>query len=198
MALTSKIILQKSYIRARWRNGLGYTDQIAIFPEDADLKTGNFIWRFSSARIEQASAFSLFPEHDRVLVIIKGEGVGLSHTFEPDAEEYVEVLPFSPYEFPGDIPSRCELLSGGVTDLSLFVRKGEGEPLVEVIDVKSSGPLSWQPQGRTNFLFAAQGNVKIGASLLTEGDTLRLEGVCENPLEVFAKSPAAKIITISL
>src|SRR4051812_7066019 len=106
-----KTIPATSYTRSRWKNGLGYTDQIAIYPGGADLKKGDFLWRLSSAKIEQRSGFSLFPEHDRVLVVVKGEGLGLAHTFEEgEPEEFAEVHPFMPYEFPGDVPSRCELL----------------------------------------------------------------------------------------
>lgn len=200
-----RVIPQKNYQRALWKNGLGHTDQIAIYPENADLKKGNFIWRLSSAKIDQGSAFSVFPDHDRVLVIIKGAGVGLSHTFEPGAEDYVEVMPFEPYEFPGDISSRCELLSGGVTDLSLFVRKGEIEPIVEVLEIESKSPSTWSPQGRTNFLYAATGAVKIGPDIqgqtfeLNENDTFRVDRISGNlSLAITGKVTGAKLIAISL
>src|SRR5208282_2713564 len=110
----------ESYRRSFWKNGLGHTDEIAIYPAHAELKAGNFDWRISSAKIDQDSPFSQFPDHDRILIILKGNGIRLTHTFvegEPDEEVSLGLL--EPYEFPGDVPSRCQLIDGGVVDLSV-------------------------------------------------------------------------------
>lgn len=70
MGKKSVSILKKSgFQRSVWKNGLGFTDQIAIYPHEAELKRGEFLWRISSARIERDSPFSAFPEHDRILLV---------------------------------------------------------------------------------------------------------------------------------
>lgn len=89
---------------------MGFTDQIAIHPPASDLRRGDFLWRLSSARIEKASPFSTFPEHDRVLIILEGSGVRIVHQFSPGEVEITDVLPLEPYEFPGDVPTDCVLL----------------------------------------------------------------------------------------
>ncbi len=48
------ILRAQDYRRSTWKNGLGHTDEIAIFPEGADLKSGNYLWRLSKERIERA------------------------------------------------------------------------------------------------------------------------------------------------
>ncbi|MFL5815795.1 MAG: HutD family protein [Bdellovibrionia bacterium] len=182
MSLHAQVISRDQYKRASWKNGLGYTDEIAIYPENASLQRGDFVWRLSSARIEKASPFSEFPYHDRTLVILQGTGVRLYHTYEPGEEpEQVELTPLEPYDFPGDVPSRCELISGGVTDLSVFVRKAEAEAMTEVRAVDDSEPLDWGPSGRWNFAYAADGSFEVlipGQSdviRVSEGETLRVE-----------------------
>ena len=166
--VSKKVLRKKDYPRATWKNGLGHTDEIAIYPPGAELKKADFLWRVSSARIENAAPFSIFPAHDRVLVVLEGNGLKLTHTFEEGNEDLVEVLPLSPYEFPGDVPSRCQLINGPITDLSVFVRKAETEALVEVIEVDDAYP--WKPAGRWNFAFAAAGDF----SEFARGDTLQV------------------------
>src|SRR4051794_12660438 len=102
---SSRIIQKENYKRSTWKNGLGFTDEIAIYPPDSNLVQGNFLWRLSSARIEKASPFSAFPNHDRILLVLKGAGLKLIHTFEEGSEdEVIEVPKLEPYEFPGDVP----------------------------------------------------------------------------------------------
>lgn len=179
-----RVIHAKDYRRAVWKNGLGHTDEIAIYPDGSDLKTGNFLWRLSSARIERASPFSAFPHHDRTLVILNGAGVHLTHTFD-EGEDVAEVAPFAPYEFPGDIPSRCDLIDGGVQDLSVFVRKAEAESVTETLSLGEGVTQAWIPAGRFNFIYAASGNVHVESgseqTMLREGETLRVD--LAEPLE---------------
>jgi environmental stress-induced protein Ves len=156
-------ISRSSYRRSTWKNGLGYTDEIAIHPPGSDLRRGDFLWRLSSAQIAQASPFSVFPHHDRILVILSGAGVRLFHRFDEQdpEEERVELPTMNAYEFPGDIQSRCELIDGTVTDFSIFIRKAEAEAMVDTIQLRSDEPYPWTPNGRWNFIFAAQGGIQL-------------------------------------
>ena len=169
------ILTKEKFRRSTWKNGLGHTDEIAIYPANATLQKGDFLWRLSSAQIERASPFSTFPNHDRVLVILKGAGIKLTHTFvEGEPEEAVDLPRLEPYEFPGDVPSRCELTGGAVTDFSIFVRKAEVEPFVEVIRMTEGEDYDWQPTGRWNFIFAVKNSVDLESLSLVEGDAATL------------------------
>jgi environmental stress-induced protein Ves len=202
--MSSPTILNKlGYKRSVWKNGLGHTDEIAIFPPTASLAKGDFLWRLSSARIERASPFSVFPDHDRVLLVLKGAGLRLTHTFvEGEPEEKVDLPRLEPYEFPGDVPSRCDLIDGPITDFSVFVRKAEVEPMVQVVSVDEGEAFSWMPEGRWNFAFAAEGNFNVEEGQLNEGDAYALafnESGTE-PREIFirAETSGAKLLLISL
>lgn len=173
------MIIQKSqYKRATWKNGLGHTDEIAIFPPGSSLLKGDFLWRLSSAQIENSSPFSLFPAHDRVLVVLKGAGLRMIHTFEVgDPEDSTEVPPFEPYEFPGDVKSRCELLNGSITDFSLFMRTGEVGGRVVIQEMGADQDFLWNPEGKWNFAHAIQGSFDTGVGNLQESDTLSVTRV---------------------
>ncbi len=199
--MPSPLLLEKkNFKRLTWKNGLGFTDEIAIHPEGADLRKGDFLWRISSARIEQASPFSVFPNHDRFLVVLSGGGVRLTHTFVEGEEEGVDVPLFYPYEFPGDVPSRCELTAGPITDLSVFIRKGEVEALVETANAEAQEIFSWVPAGRWNFAVVVDGTFEYGGKTLSPGDALSLsvDNPGETSIDLTAQMKPGKIVTISL
>lgn len=200
------LIRKDSFQRALWKNGLGHTDQIGIEPTDARLQQGNYLWRVSSARITSASDFSIFPDHDRGLVILEGAGVRLTHRDEEsDFVDTVDLPPLEPYEFPGDIRSRCELIDGPVQDLSVFFRKGDVVATMDVVNFDSEEPWQWEPDAKWNLLFAARGNFEVAVSetamiSVTEGDAVRFDrdGNQENLFPVVPHFAGAALIHIKI
>lgn len=184
--------------RTPWKNGLGWTDQIAISPESADLRRGDFNWRMSTARVAQSADFSPFPEHDRILVVLEGAGVTLSHRFEEGEEpEIVELPPWEPYEFPGDVPTRCELRDGPIQDFSIFLRKGTVSAMVETAELEADSSREWEPQSRTCFVYAVQGTLDACGRSLEAGSLLRIDRSHEpspEPLVVSSTSGARALL----
>lgn len=206
MSIDLKILPSQGYHRATWKNGLGHTDEIAIHPPGSELKKGNFHWRVSSAQIERNSPFSVFPDHDRILIILQGKGVKLIHTFvEGEPEESVEIAPLMAYEFPGDVPSRCELLEGAVQDLSVFFRKGHAQAQIEVLHFSAEEiqehDSSVLLSGRWNFLFAVSGHFEVNydsqTAVIPQGDCLKVEllsSQCDGPLMIRHRSNSGSVI----
>ncbi len=196
------LLHSSDYQRTPWKNGLGFTDQIAIEPKDADLRRGDFLWRLSSARIERAAPFSLFPNHDRVLVVLEGSGVTLTHTYDEGAEpELVELPPLQPYEFPGDVPTRCDLKSGPIQDLSVFFAKGRAAVQAELAAIEAGGVFSWEPQGAIHFVFVQQGEITLQGKRAAAGETLKLDlgrEPLEASLELQAGAEGAQAILIQI
>ncbi len=196
---------QQNYRRATWKNGLGHTDEIAIYPPGSDLKRGDFAWRLSSAQISQNSPFSTFPDHDRILIILKGKGMRLAHRFvEGEPEEAVELPPLEPYEFPGDVASHCHLLGGPVVDFSVFVRKAEVEAASEVVALGPGEEHLWDPSGHWNFIYAVDDTLKVilpsgKTETLKPGDTFQVnleEAV--SGIRICAARGEAHLIQLSL
>ena len=58
-----------------WKNGGGSTVELAISPVGAGLE--DFAWRISTAQVAVDGAFSSFPDIDRSLAVLAGNGVCL-------------------------------------------------------------------------------------------------------------------------
>lgn len=122
-----------------WKNGGGFTTEIAVFPEDGDL--GGFDWRISMAVVSTDGPFSAFPEIDRTLLVLEGEGMELVVGTEPP----VILTPTSqPLSFPAHVATTARLVSGPITDLNIMTRRGRWAHQVERLvsdrlDLQSGG-----------------------------------------------------------
>lgn len=188
-----EILRQSEFRRLPWKNGLGSTLEMAIEPAGAEAASGDFLWRLSRATIAQNSAFSLFPEHDRKLVILSGAGVLLL----PESRPALVLHPFNLFGFSGDQAIECELLQGEVSDFNVFTRKGACSADVRI----QRGPeVRWKPQADWNLAFAALGSFHLdgvpGEAVLEQGDVLKTSK-SQDPM-TFSSTPEAKIIFVSI
>lgn len=114
MADASRVIPANEYRRVRWKNGTGWTREIARMPDREDWD-----WRLSIAEIEQDGPFSVFPGIDRELVLIRGNGLRLR--FE-DGEVRELQPPHERIRFAGERVVSGELLDGPTHDFNLMWR----------------------------------------------------------------------------
>ncbi|MEE4453035.1 HutD family protein [Novosphingobium resinovorum] len=100
-----------------WKNGGCTTREIAVFPSGAGM--GDFLWRLSMARVEQAGPFSAFDGVDRTLAVIAGSlaltGPGIAVRLDPGSP---------PFPFGGGVAVHGEPLGEPVLDLNAMVRSG--------------------------------------------------------------------------
>src|SRR5579872_410027 len=94
-----------------WKNGLGTTMELALWPAGASMDRLDFDWRVSAATVAAAGPFSEFRGYDRILTIVSGAGLRVRHGSH--ASE-AELRPLEPYRFSGDWPTVAELLGGPV------------------------------------------------------------------------------------
>ncbi len=107
---------QSNYRRMRWKNGAGWTSEIALEPSD----DGQFGWRISIAEIDADSDFSIFPGIDRTLVVLSGGGMVLDVT----GSDSVELRPLqNPFVFPGETTIRARLAAGSTRDFNVMTRR---------------------------------------------------------------------------
>lgn len=133
-----------------WKNGRGMTRELARSQDDP------FSWRLSSARIEQAGPFSEFLNYERVICIVAGGAVTLSHS--NGKEKKVE--PLNPYRFSGDLKTEA-IPTMDVIDLNLFLLRGAAKgsmfPFVLSLGEEYQLPLS----ASEHFVFCAEGIITV-------------------------------------
>ena len=61
--------------RMRWKNGLGWTTELASQPTRDELVQGEFDWRVSIAEVDADAEFSAFPGIDRSILVLAGAGM---------------------------------------------------------------------------------------------------------------------------
>src|SRR5262249_4530093 len=104
--------------RTAWKNGGGWTEQVAIFPNNATLES--FDWRVSIAGTNQGGPFSTFPGMDRTLALLGGQ-----LALALDGDPPVHLTPASdPISFSGDTSAASVLREGPLTDLNVITRRG--------------------------------------------------------------------------
>lgn len=124
----------------RWKNGGGVTYDVVSFPETADLDT--FSWRVSIAEVASDGAFSVFPDIDRTMAILEGEGLALAVT---GMEPFDLRRDDSPRAFPADRETFARLLSGAIVDLNAMSRRSAFKNSMKVVEV--AGVLSFSTVG---------------------------------------------------
>ena len=154
-----------------WKNGGGTTTEIAVSPAGAGFD--DFDWRLSVAEVASDGPFSLFPQIDRTLTLIEGQGLDMSI----EGREAVRLTPLSaPLAFPGDVPVTASLVEGPIRDFNVMTRRGRFNHQVSRHDLAKGG-LALPQDGLRLVVALGVGSIRIGADSLDLGfgDVLAFE-----------------------
>ncbi len=110
-----RIIAPENFKNVPWKNGLGYTLELAI---SANSTLANFDWRLSIATVSENGLFSDFSGYSRNLVLIDGEGISLCHD-ERDTDDLTKKLQFA--RFDGGNKTVSRLHQGAIKDFNVMV-----------------------------------------------------------------------------
>jgi hypothetical protein len=192
----------ETYRRMPWRNGRGFTLEIAREPATGE----DFAWRLSLADIEVDGEFSAYPGYRRALVLVAGSSLHLR--FREHGERLLDPSRRGA-RFEGDWQTHCAVPKGCCTDLSLIVRRGSITAPVSV--VRAPKILRVKPSGRVvlaanlyGALFVLEGSVAITRSLgarsriVRARDTLLLSAGAQRTLRVRSvEREAARLVFLS-
>jgi uncharacterized protein len=170
-----RVLRAADYRRMRWKNGGGWTTELAVSAQSAAETGAGFDWRISIADIESDGAFSTFADCERYIALL--EGIGMELRF--DAAPGVRLdrhLQF--FRFAGDWQTHGTLLSGPVKDFNVIVRRDSigvevwHRPLVGPMVFPAAADATW-------FVYIAAGNAAVkngpNSTTLDAGDSLLLE-----------------------
>lgn len=118
-----KLLSASEYLIKPWKNGQGTTQEIIVWPPDSSEK---FIWRMSLADLKESGAFSLYPEYNRILVLIEGAPIGLDQS-----GSHIELPLLTPLSFDGAINTYAHVKSPGM-DFNLMLKKEIASGLVTI------------------------------------------------------------------
>ena len=149
-----RILKSDEYHRMPWRNGRGETAEVAISPTGATLD--DFDWRVSMARIDGDGPFSIFPQTDRTLAVLRGDGLRLSIASSAPFELTRDSEPFS---FPGDVAAAATLLGATVTDLNVMTRRERSTHSMRRLRI--AGSVEVPLQAPLALLICAEGSLQI-------------------------------------
>lgn len=152
-----KHIPRGQYLLKPWKNGLGTTQEILVYPEGSD----DFLFRLSMAALSQSGPFSLFPGIERTLVLLEGEPIKLN-------DKVVPLL--SPVEFSGEENIEATILAPGL-DFNLMCRRGKVVGRVSVL----SGVTTFTKDSNFCLIFALTNNVSINELKIQKYDSVLLE-----------------------
>jgi environmental stress-induced protein Ves len=164
------------------------TRQIAVFPPEAGLS--DFHWRVSMAVVGADGPFSVFPEVDRMLWLLSGDGMelcrqdGSSHALHPGER----------FDFPADEPIEALLPGGPVEDLNIMTNRRFATALVH--EQRVEGECVLEAPGERSVIFVLRGQIVAanlpGAPRLGARDCL----LSEQRAERLVLSGAADLIVI--
>ncbi|MEQ1722684.1 MAG: HutD family protein [Pseudobdellovibrio sp.] len=160
-----KKFLKSEFVKMPWKNGKGITTQICIEPASAKVDKGDFLYRLSSAPIDQETEFSQFAGMNRILIPIKGAGFRLNDK----AYAKYEVAQFS-----GNDEIYCSLLKGPVIDFGVIYDPTKVKAQARVLHLKSDMTFSLEPN-KEYFITLLDGVLNYNGKALAELETLHYQ-----------------------
>jgi len=175
------------YRRMRWKNGAGWTTELAVQPDEIGATDG-FNWRISIAEIDADGDFSRFPEVERSIMVLGGAGMALSVAGRGPTLLRVEDPALA---FAGEHAVQCRLIAGPTRDFNVMTRRGA---YTHTLDRHTlARPLALAGEG---FVYVCTGAAQVGALALAAGDSLRIAAVPgDSPVTLHG---AAELVVVRL
>lgn len=173
------ILPQSEYLRMPWKNGLGETLEIAVSRENDQV-----LYRVSQAAVVEDGVFSDFSGLNRTLVLLKGQGMLLTHRNGPNECRHDLVNSLSIAHFAGGDLTYAELVKGPIEDLNIMVREGKATSRVEALSCSDS----FFVENPGNKLFSGF-YANSECELLLESDTREVNVIVACQYTVFIHQP---------
>lgn len=178
--------LKKNHTTTQWSGG--QTTELYIYPENADYKTGNYLFRLSTATVEvEESTFTSLPGVDRTLMVLEGE-MELEHK-----GHHSSLLgPLDSDLFKGDWITKSK---GKCVDFNLMCKSGtQGE--VKGYSLDENSALKINLRGAMNFIFLYNGAIKVDGLVMNSGELLIYDS--PSPETNIKTHQSGRLVTVSI
>lgn len=146
---------KRDYISQTWKNGLGTTDEIAIYPPEKDFKKDEFFWRLSINTIQRDCNFSLFPGYKCTTIILPTEAKKSSCLIS-HGETATKVHSLFPYTWQGEWKTSCKVKNPPIQTLQFMLKQEAGKVQTRVEKIGSyETDLQGDVDSGKNMLFGA-------------------------------------------
>ncbi|OZJ04772.1 hypothetical protein BZG36_01865 [Bifiguratus adelaidae] len=211
----------KDYTEQTWRNGLGKTYEIAIYPPNKSYTEDDFLWRLSTSIIQAANHFSLYPGYDCTTIVLPrdasnqaNEGakpsLALIHRGEEGA---TQIKPLFPYTWKGEWATDCKVTDPPIHNLQFFINRslGRASTTVETVNGSTSHVEHADDTNRKlllgtfTIIYVVRGRVRVALDenhsahamirVVAAGETLlieREEDASPTSLTMYAMDPSGK------
>ena len=110
-----------------WANGMGVTTELYVHNNE---QSDRILWRISMASVSSDGPFSHFAGYDRILVLLDGPGLRLSHQ---DGTEHCLTNAYQLATFAGDVATHAALIDGPVKDFNVITDRSAYKPTVTIV-----------------------------------------------------------------
>ena len=132
MTMNARVIEKAFFRDMPWANGMGVTTELFAHKNE---QSDRILWRISMASVSSDGPFSHFAGYDRILVLIEGPGLRLSHQ---DGTEHCLTNAYQLATFPGDVATHATLIDGPVQDFNVITDRTAFKATVTILSFGSN------------------------------------------------------------
>ncbi|KAL9546455.1 hypothetical protein MBANPS3_006656 [Mucor bainieri] len=182
----------RDYQTQSWKNGLGKTSEISIYPNDKDHTKDSFFWRLSENEMDADFNFPILLGYERTAIILPNEHgtkstIHLNHRGE---EASTTVKPLFPYAWNAEWATTCKVANAPVSSLQFLIKRDLGTAQFSIDKIGQPVSNESGETGRKLILgafalvYVVDGHVRIGldenspqghSNVLSAGQTLYVE-----------------------
>jgi len=165
-----ELIRADQYTKMLWKNGAGFTLEIARSQGE-----GDFEWRISMADVTTSGPFSLFPNKQRIISVLDGQGMVL----QVDDLAAKTLNQGDIFAFHGESQVQSELVDGAIRDLNLIYDPAKFHARFQRVD--STEAQTFLSSADLIFIFNQGGETEVNVDdhsvQLAAHETLKIEKI---------------------
>lgn len=179
----------RDYQTQSWKNGLGKTSEISIYPPEKDFRKDSFFWRLSENEIDADFNFPILLGYECTNIILPNNNTdkkSIVHFNHRGEEASTTIKPLFPYSWSGEWTTTCKVTNAPVTSLHFMIKRDLGTAQFSVDKITNETGESGRKLilGVFALVYVVEGNVRIDLDenspqgfngVLNPGQTLYVE-----------------------